>query len=165
MSYADCHLDPSTTDSVSTLAQGPKATLGGLYTYHTIGGGAPSGLYRYVQIADLTIADGDVLCPDTETLEVCSVASGDRSADVISTSCIGIGVVACIATSYCYILVRGRHQAIRTDAGVAAGDALSVGSSDFEADTRAETVAAMTFGTALEADSSAGYCSADVSCL
>jgi hypothetical protein len=156
-------MDPASVNDAS-----PKATLGGLYVFESnyASNTTPTGLYRYVQIKDIAVADGDVLCPDAATGVVCTKASKDRSADIISTLSVGIAVGTITADYYGYVLVRGRHSNILTDGGVAAGDALYPhATTDGAADTRAETVASGTFGTALAADSSAGRVDADVNCL
>jgi hypothetical protein len=151
------NVDPNTVNDAA-----PTATLGGIYNYQG-GGSAPSGLYRYVQIKDLAVADGDVLCPDDATGYA---ATKDRSADLVSTVVLGVAVGTVTADYYAYILIYGRHANVLTDGSVAAGEALYAhGSTDGAASTRGETVASTSFADALETDDSDNRIAAMVHCM
>lgn len=163
MAHPSVHEDPATVNE-----ENPRATLGALYYFAGEPGNssaAPKGIYRYVQIVDLAVADGDSLCPSTaaggDTL-----ASQDRSADIVSTVCLGVAVGTVTADYHTYILCDGVHTNVLGDGSVTAGDALYPSSgTDGAADTRAETVAAAQFGTALEDDDSSNRFAALINCL
>ena len=98
--FGSCHMDPTNTDSVTTTAQGPKASVGGLYEFHSnkTSNTSPTGLYRYVKIADaVAVTNGMVLCADLETGASIVAATPDRSADVASVAACGVAVCAVVA--------------------------------------------------------------------
>ena len=167
MSMGCCHMDPASVNDAS-----PKASLGGLYTFDSnyASNTTPTGIYRYVQIKDLAVIDGDVCCADAESGTSITKATQDRSADLLSNAACGVAVGAITADYYGYLLVRGRHDAVMTDGSVATGDPL-VPSATTDGAAHTATVTATgtdieyVFGVALEGDTSTTYASADINCL
>lgn len=118
--------------------------------------GATGKAYRYVLIEDMDVANGDsVEYSDTSGYEVTKDrASGSSIGRVVA----GVAIGAITHGNYGFIQLTGRHTAVKTDGGVATGDALVPHATyDGKADTAtsASTViitAAQTFGYALAAD-------------
>jgi hypothetical protein len=115
-------------------------------------------IYKYVLIEDMNVANGDVVeYSDTSGYEVTKDRAGGAS---IGRSVAGVAVGTITDGNYGYILVQGRHTALKTDGGVASGDALVPHATyDGKADTAtasstATNTEAQTFGYALAADSS-----------
>jgi len=155
--FGTLQYDPSTVNDVAATA-----TLGALY-YWAGSAGAGAGVYMYVQVKDLAVADGDVLCPDDATGYN---VTKDRSADLVSTICSGVAVGTVTADYYTYIQLTGIHDNVLGDGSVGLGDALYPHSTtDGAASTRAESVAASSFGDALEADDSNNRFTALLHCL
>lgn len=128
--------------------------------------------YRYVQVEDAAIADGDVVeYSDTTGNEVTKDRSGGAS---IGRVVAGVAVGTISDGYYGWIQVGGRHDAVKTDGGVTAGQGLVPhatvdGQADSEAAGSTVTVTSgQVFGHALEADdgtTSAGTCAAILNCL
>lgn len=137
-----------TSNSTTALEQ-----VGGLFE-----DGATGNIYRYVQIEDMDVADGDIVeYSDTSGGEVTKDRAGGASVGRIPA---GVAVGTITDGNYGYVLVRGRHTAVKTDGGVAAGDVLVPHATyDGKADTAtsASTVvitAGQRLGFALAVDSS-----------
>ena len=129
--------------------------------------------YRYVLVEDANLANGDVVeFSDTSGYEVTNDRAGGGSIGRVVAG-VAIGVVT--DAQYGWIQVSGRHTAVKTDGGVAAGDNLVPHTNkDGKADTgtSASTVvitAGQVFGHALAADTdsttTAGTVVAMISCL
>lgn len=123
-----------------------KATLGALHQSDD------GNIYRYVQniLADsIAIADGKVVYPTaTHGVVSCDYTGGSG----LTAKVVGVGISAIAAGSYGWILVNGYHDAVWTDAGVAASEALVGHTVDGEADTMADGEEELVFGYALAAD-------------
>lgn len=112
--------------------------------------------YRYVLVEDQNLANGDVVeYSDTSGYEVTSDRSGGAS---IGRAVAGVAIGTLTDAQYGWIQISGRHTAIKTDGGVAAGDVLVPhATKDGRADTgtTASTVvitSGQRFGFALAAD-------------
>ncbi len=129
-------------------------------------------IYRYVLVEDAALADGDVVeYSDTSGYEVTKDRAGGSS---IGRMVAGVAVGTIADASYGWIMVSGRHDAVKTDGGVTAGDRLvphatSDGVADTEVNSSTATVTSgQVFGVALETDdgtTSAGTCAAAIRCL
>lgn len=134
--------------------------------------GATGKAYRYVRIEDADVANGDVVeFSDTSGYEVTKDRAGGAS---IGRVVAGVAVATVTDGNYGFIQLTGRHTAVKTDGGVAAGDALVPHATyDGKADTAtsASTVvitAAQTFGYALATDNTSASTAvvvADLRCL
>lgn len=139
----------------------PVNRLGSLHTDRD------GNIYRYVLVEDADLADGDVVeYSDTSGYEVTNDRAGGSS---IGRHVAGVAVGTIADASYGYIMVSGRHDAVKTDGGVAAGDYLTAHTSaDGQADTATTTNEEQVFGFALETDdgtTSAGTAAATIRCL
>lgn len=112
--------------------------------------------YRYVLVEDANLANGDVVeFSDTSGYEVTKDRAGGGS---IGRVVAGVAVGTITDAYYGWIQVSGRHTAIKTDGGVAAGDVLVPHTNKdgrAETGTSASTVvitAGQVFGRALAAD-------------
>lgn len=131
-----------------------------------------SKAYRYIQVEDAALANGDVVeFSDTSGYEVSPDRSGGASVGRVVA---GVAIGTITDAYYGWIQVSGRHASVKTDGGVSAGDALVPHATvDGRADTAtsASTVvitAGQVFGKALETDdgtTSAGTCAAVIHCL
>lgn len=124
-------------------------------------------IYRYVQniAADsIAIADGTCVYGTTTPGVVSPDFSGGNG---ITTNVVGVGISAIAAGSYGWIQVSGYHDAVKTDAGVGAGEFLVGHSVDGEADTMADGEEEQVFGQALAADTGTEphSCPAWIKCL
>jgi len=124
-------------------------------------------IYRYVQnvLADnIAIADGTCVYGTTTWGVVSPDFTGGSG---ITTHVVGVGIVAIAAGSYGWVQVSGYHDAVKTDAGVAAADFLVGHSVDGEADTMADGEEEQVFGQALAADTTTEphSCAAMIKCL
>jgi len=107
-------------------------------------------IYRYVKnaAASATLANGNVVCPTTTQWEI----TVDYS-DAVTKKAAGIAISALTVSTFGWILVDGKHSAVWTDAGVAAGDGLVAHSVDGEADSLVTTTENhLVFGFAETAD-------------
>lgn len=118
--------------------------------------GATGKVYRYVLIEDADVANGDVVeFSDTSGYEVTKDRAGGAS---IGRVVAGVAVATVSDGNYGYILVSGRHTAVKADGGVASGDVLVPHATyDGKADTAtsastAVITAGQKFGYALAAD-------------
>jgi hypothetical protein len=128
--------------------------------------------YKYVLVEDANIAIGDVVeFSDTSGYEVTKDRSGGAS---IGRVVAGVAIGTITDAQYGWIQVYGRHTAVKTDGGVAVGDALVPHASyDGKADsgTTASTVVitvGQSFGMALAADdtsASTAVVVADLRCI
>lgn len=128
--------------------------------------------YKYVLVEDAALANGDVVeYSDTSEYEVTNDRSGGGSIGRVVAG-VAIGVIT--DAQYGWIQVYGRHTAVKTDGGVAAGDVLVPHASvDGRADTgtsasTAVITAGQRFGFALAADdgtTSIGTVVAAIRCL
>lgn len=129
--------------------------------------------YKYVRAEDANLANGDsVEFSDTSGYEVSPDRSGGSS---IGRAVAGVAVGTITDAQFGWIQVYGRHTAIKTDGGVAAGDVLVPhATKDGRADTgtTASTVvitSGQRFGYALAADTdsttSAGTVVGMIQCL
>lgn len=128
--------------------------------------------YKYVLAEDANIANGDVVeFSDTSGYEVSNDRSGGSS---IGRVVAGVAIGTITDGQYGWIQVHGRHTAVKTDGGVAAGEYLVPhATADGRADTgtSASTVvitAGQRFGFALATDvgtTSAGTVVAEIRCL
>lgn len=144
----------------------PKNRLGAMVT------DTNGNLYRYILVEDADLANGDVVeYADTSGYEVTNDRSGGAS---IGRMAAGVAVGTITDGQYGYVMVSGRHSAVKTDGAVAKGDRLVPhASADGRADTEASgsTVAVTSgqvFGIALATDSgttSAGTVAAIVRCV
>lgn len=129
-------------------------------------------LYRYILVEDADLANGDsVEYADTSGYEVTKDRSGGAS---IGRMVAGVAVGTITDAQYGYIMVSGRHGAVKTDGAVAKGDRLVPHATvDGRADTEANgstvvVTAGQTFGIALATDSgttSAGTVAAMIRCI
>lgn len=144
-----------------------KVEPGSIYT-----DGATGKVYRYVLVEDAAVAAGDVVeYSDTSGYEVTKDRSGGAS---IGRVVAGVAIGTITDAYYGWIQVNGVCTGVKTDGGVATGDALVPHATiDGKADTAtsASTVvitAAQVFGYALAADdgtTSAGTVTAMIRCL
>lgn len=138
----------------------PVNRLGSLHTDRD------GNIYRYVLVEDAALADGDVVeYSDTSGYEVTNDRAGGSS---IGRHVAGVAVGTIADASYGYIMVSGRHDAVKTDGGVAEGDYLVPHTADGQADTMADGEEEQVFGFALETDdgtTSAGTAAAIIRCL
>jgi hypothetical protein len=128
--------------------------------------------YKYVCVEDTSIAVGDVVeFSDTSGYEVTKDRSGGSS---IGRVVAGVAIGTLTHSYYGWIQVYGRNTAVKTDGGVAVGDALIPHASyDGKADTgtTASTVVitvGQAFGFALAADdtsASTAVVIADLRCI
>lgn len=128
-------------------------------------------VYRYVLAEDAALAVGDVVeFSDASAYEV----TNDRNGSTIGHVVAGVAIGTITDAYYGWIQVSGVHTAVKTDGGVAAGDALIPHATvDGQADTAAQgstvtVTAAQTFGYALATDAgttSAGTVAAMIRCL
>lgn len=124
-------------------------------------------IFRYVQniAADsIAIADGTCVYPTTTSGVVSPDFTGGNG---VTGKVVGVGIGAIAAGSYGWIQVSGYHDAVKTDAGVGAGDALIGHTVDGEADTMADGEEEFVFGFALAADTTTEphSCPAEIRCL
>lgn len=129
-------------------------------------------VYRYILVEDAALADGDVVeYSDTTGYEVTNDRAGGAS---IGRGVAGVAVGTIADASYGWIMVSGRHDAVKTDGAVTKGQKLvphatSDGRADSEAAGSTVTVTSgQVFGIALETDdgtTSAGTCAAAIRCL
>jgi hypothetical protein len=112
--------------------------------------------YKYILVEDMDIAKGDVVeYSDASGYEVTKDRSGGSS---IGRVVAGVAIGTITDGQYGWIQIHGVHTTVKTDGGVAAGDALVPHASyDGKTDTAtsASTVvitAAQTWGYALETD-------------
>lgn len=109
-------------------------------------------LYRYVQIQTADATD----CADGQCVYLRDAASwivnSDQSATAGGGQVVGVGIGVITAGNYGWIMVAGIHDAVLTDGGVAAGDALIGHTVDGEADTMAAGEEHLVFGHALATD-------------
>lgn len=124
-------------------------------------------IFRYVQNIEadsIAIADGTCVYGTTTPGVVSPDFTGGNG---ITTNVVGVGIGAIAAGSYGWIQVSGYHDAVKTDAGVAAGDFLVGHSVDGEADTMADGEEEQVFGQALAADTTTEphSCPAWIKCL
>ena len=134
--------------------------------------GATGKAYRYVLIEDLAVAKGDVVeYSDTSGYEVTQDRAGGSS---IGRVVAGVAVGAITDAYYGWIQVSGRHDAIKTDGGVSAGDVLVPhATQNGHADTAVATSTGVNtegqmFGYALETDDtsdSGATCAGVIRCL
>lgn len=125
--------------------------------------------YRYILVEDAALANGDVCeYSDTTGYEVTKCAGTSSIGNMVA----GVAVGTITDAYYGWIMVSGRHSAIRTDGGVSAGHILTPHASYTG---RAESVLASgstsdeVFGFALETDSSSSTtlsnCAGIVRCM
>lgn len=129
-------------------------------------------IYRYVLAEDAALADGDVVeYSDTSGYEVTKDRSGGSS---IGRGVAGVAVGTITDAQYGWIMVSGRHDAVKTDGAVVLGDKLTPHATvDGQADTEVSSSTAVVtsgqvFGIALETDdgtTSVGTCAAAIRCL
>lgn len=116
--YAPLPYDPETYNSTRKEAQP------GMLFQGTWGADGRVGLFMYVRAEDADLADGDVVYPADATMtEVTKdISGGSRVGD----KAVGVAVGTITDGNYGLVLVRGYHDAVKTDAGddIAAGNAL-----------------------------------------
>lgn len=79
--------------------------------------------YKYVQVIDLAVADGDVVEYASATLSY--IVSKDRAGGTsIGRVVVGVAVGTITANYYGWILTRGIHSNMKTDGGVTAAQGL-----------------------------------------
>lgn len=123
-----------------------KATLGALHQSDD------GSIYRYVQNIEadaIAIADGTCVYQTTTFGVVSPDFTGGNG---VGSKVVGVGVGAIAAGEFGWVIVQGYHDAVKTDAGVAAGESLVGHSVDGEADTMAAGEEHLVFGFALTAD-------------
>lgn len=126
-------------------------------------------VYRYILVEDATLVDGDVCeYADTSGYEVTKAAGSSSVGNKVA----GVAINAITDAYYGWIQVSGRHDAIRTDGGVSAGECLVPHASyTGRADTSlaSGSNADEAFGMALETDSTSATTTADaagiINCL
>lgn len=134
----EAHLTLSDTSAKFNIGELAKDQLG--------------NIYRYVQniAADsIAIADGTCVYPTTTIGVVSPDFTGGNG---LTGRVVGVGIGAIAAGSFGWVQVSGIHPAVKTDAGVSAGDALVGHTVDGEADTMADGEEEFVFGFALTAD-------------
>jgi len=143
------------TGWVEALGREAELTLSNTAAKFNIGELAKDQLgniYRYIQnnTADaIAIADGTCVYP---TIVVGVVSPDFTGGNGVTGRVVGVGIAAIAAGSYGWVQVSGIHPAVKTDAGVSAGDALIGHTVDGEADTMADGEEEFVFGFALAAD-------------
>jgi len=84
--------------------------------------GSTGKVYKYVLIEDADVANGDVVeFSDTSGYEVTKDRAGGAS---IGRVVAGVAVATVTDGNYGFIQVFGKHNSVKTDGGVAAGDVL-----------------------------------------
>ncbi len=156
------------TGWVETLGREAELTLSNTAAQFNIGELCKDQLgniYRYVlnNTADaIAIADGTCVYP---TIVIGVVSPDFTGGNGLTGMVAGVGISAIAAGSYGWIQVDGIHPAVKTDAGVAAGEGLIGHTVNGEADTVDTTTAAeipLVFGFALTADTTTEPHSAQV---
>ena len=122
-------------------------------------------VYRYILVEDAALVTGDVCeFSDTSGYEVTKSAGTSSVGNKVA----GVAINALTDAYYGWIQVSGRHDAVRCDGAVAAGDMLVPHASyTGRADTSlaSGTNADEVFGIALEADDTSATTTADAACM
>ncbi len=123
------------------------------YTLGLLASDQKGNVFRYVQniLADsIAVADGTcVYFTATDGVVTPDFTGGSG----VSSKVAGVGIGAIAAGSYGWVQVSGYHDAVLTDGGVAANDALVGHTVDGEADTMAAGEEHLVFGFAMATDS------------
>ena len=120
-------------------------------------------LYRFVQVVDLNVADGDVVYPASTSQW--SVTKDYTGGSAVAAKVCGVACGSITADKYGWIQVSGIHDKVKTDGGVTEGDPLIGHTTDGTSDTMAAGEEHLVFGYALADDTASNTVQAYIFCL
>jgi len=134
-------------DTALTANDSTAKEVLGMLRFHNDG-----RIYRYIRAEDQNIAIGEVVYHASAVAEEWEVSTDYSGGSSVAVKVAGVAIGTITDAYYGWVQVSGYCPMVRTDAGVAAGEALIGHTVDGEADTMAAGEENLVFGYALADD-------------